>query len=595
MAKRRRRSPSEDDTPAVTGAEARNQLRFLLSYYRPYAGRMIVALIFMLPGSAISLLFPTLTGQLIDSVIKSNGVGDLYRVGGMFLVLLVVQAVVGYFVSVTMARTTERVIASLRSRLFSNIVSLPLSVLTARRVGELSSRLSSDLTQIQETFSFSFLQLLRQGVFLVGSIAIIVSKSLQLTIPILIGLPVIVGIALLIGRRIRALSTSTQDALARTSTIVEETLQSIQAVKSYVQERYETSRYDEALQENVRLAVKGARIRAIFVTFIIFTMFGGIAAVILYGANLVSTGSVTMGELLSFLMYAMFVGGALGSFAELFGQIQKSLGSSVRIRELMEAGTEQLGADAPDVNLSSVSLHDVAFAYPERADLSVINGISLDVPPGARVAFVGESGAGKSTTAALIQRLYEPTSGHITYDAHPSTELTLAQVRRNIGIVPQDIVLFGGTIADNIRYGRPDATHDDIVKAARDANALEFIERFPEGFDALVGERGIKLSGGQRQRIAIARALLKNPPILILDEATSSLDAESEHLIQQALERLMANRTTIIIAHRLSTVRTCDHIFVFDGGRVIEDGTHEELHAIDGGRYRRWCDLQFIS
>jgi len=595
MAKRRRRTSSEDDAPAVTGTEARNQLRFLLSYYRPYAGRMIVALIFMLPGSAISLLFPTLTGQLIDSVIKSNGVGDLYRVGGMFLVLLIVQAVVGYFVSVTMARTTERVIASLRSRLFSTIVSLPLSILTARRVGELSSRLSSDLTQIQETFSFSFLQLLRQGVFLIGSIAIIVSKSLQLTIPILIGLPVIVGIALLIGRRIRALSTSTQDALARTSTIVEETLQSIQAVKSYVQERYETSRYDEALQENVRLAVKGARIRAIFVTFIIFTMFGGIAAVILYGANLVSTGSVTMGELLSFLMYAMFVGGALGSFAELFGQIQKSLGSSVRIRELMEAGTEQLGADAPDVDLSSVSLHDVSFAYPERADLSVINGISLDVPEGARVAFVGESGAGKSTTAALIQRLYEPTSGHITYDTHPSTDLTLAQVRRNIGIVPQDIVLFGGTIADNIRYGRPDATHDDIVKAARDANALEFIERFPEGFDALVGERGIKLSGGQRQRIAIARALLKNPPILILDEATSSLDAESEHLIQQALERLMENRTTIIIAHRLSTVRTCDHIFVFDGGRVIEDGTHEELYAIDGGRYRRWCDLQFIS
>lgn len=595
MAKRRRRSSPEDDAPAVTGVQARNQLRFLLSYYRPYAGRMIVALIFMLPGSAISLLFPTLTGQLIDSVIKSNGVGDLYRVGGMFLVLLVVQAVVGYFVSVTMARTTERVIASLRSRLFSNIVSLPLSVLTARRVGELSSRLSSDLTQIQETFSFSFLQLLRQGVFLLGSIAIIVSKSLQLTIPILIGLPVIVGIALLIGRRIRALSTSTQDALARTSTIVEETLQSIQAVKSYVQEQYETSRYDEALQENVRLAVKGARIRAIFVTFIIFTMFGGIAAVILYGANLVSTGSVTMGELLSFLMYAMFVGGALGSFAELFGQIQKSLGSSVRIRELMEAGTERLGADAPDVNLSSVSLHDVSFAYPERADLSVINGISLDVPKGARVAFVGESGAGKSTTAALIQRLYEPMSGHITYDDHPSTELTLAQVRRNIGIVPQDIVLFGGTIADNIRYGRPDATQDDIVKAARDANALEFIERFPEGFDALVGERGIKLSGGQRQRIAIARALLKNPPILILDEATSSLDAESEHLIQQALERLMANRTTIIIAHRLSTVRTCDHIFVFDGGRVIEDGTHDELYAIEGGRYRRWCDLQFIS
>lgn len=591
MAKRRR--GADDDVPTLDAAGSRQQLRFLLQYYRPYAGRMILSVLVMLPSSAISLLFPRLTGDLVDSIISTSSSSQLGTVGLSFLGLLTVQAITGYVVSVTMSRTTERMIAALRTDLFDRIVRLPLHVLSARRVGELSSRLSSDLTQIQETFSFSLLQLMRQGVFLIGSVSIIVSTSLQLTIPILLGTPVIVGLAMVIARRIRRLSTATQDALARTSTIVEETLQSISAVKAYVQERYEIDRYHAALDENVRLAIKGARLRAMFVTFIVFTIFGGIAAVILYGANLVASGDVTMGELLSFLMYAMFVGGALGSFAELIGQIQRSLGSSVRLRELLETDPETVGEDAPDVRLTSVALQDVHFAYPERAETPVLDGVTLSIDSGQRVAFVGESGAGKSTTAALIQRLYHPTRGTIVYDGHPATALTLAQVRRNIGIVPQDIVLFGGTIAENIRYGRHDASMDDVIEAARAANALEFIERFPERFDAVVGERGIKLSGGQRQRIAIARALLKNPPILILDEATSSLDAETEHLIQEALERLMQHRTTIIIAHRLSTVRTCDRIYVFERGRIAESGSHSQLLEHDG-LYRRWCDLQFI-
>ncbi|MBK7185733.1 MAG: ATP-binding cassette domain-containing protein [Ignavibacteria bacterium] len=554
---------------------------------------MITALVFMIPSSGISLAFPALTGTIIDRIISSDAPSELLQTGGIFLGLLSLQAFVGYFVSVTMARTTERVIATLRGNLFHHIVKLPLSHLTTRRVGELSSRLSSDLTQIQETFSFSILQLLRQSVFLIGSITLILMTSVQLTIPILVGTPIVVGAAVLIGRRIRKLSTKTQDALARTSTIVDETLQSINAVKSYVQERYESGRYDEALHENVTLAISGARLRAIFVTFIIFTIFGGIAAVILYGAKLVASHEVSMGQLLSFLMYAMFVGGALGSFAELFGQIQKSLGASVRIRELFDEPIEDVGEDAPPITLSSIELRDVHFSYPERSEISVVTGISLAVENGQRVAFVGESGAGKSTTAALMQRLYEPTSGHILYDGRPASEFTLAQVRRNIGVVPQDIVLFGGSIEDNIRYGRPDATHEEVREAARGANALDFIEKFPEGFKTLVGERGIKLSGGQRQRVAIARALLKNPPILILDEATSSLDAESERLIQEALERLMSDRTTIIIAHRLSTVRTCDRIFVYAGGTIQKSGTHEELLA-HAGLYRRWCDLQFL-
>jgi len=270
-----------------------------------------------------------------------------------------------------------------------------------------------------------------------------------------------------------------------------------------------------------------------------------------------------------------------------------SLGASVRIQEIFDEKLENVGEDAPSVQLSSIELRDVHFSYPERSEIPVVNGISLRIRNGERVAFVGESGAGKSSTAALLQRLYEPTQGQIFYDDQPSSAFTLAQVRRNIGVVPQDIVLFGGTIEDNIRYGRPGATLEEVREAALGANALDFIDRFPDGFQTTVGERGIKLSGGQRQRVAIARALIKNPPILILDEATSSLDAESEHLIQQALEHLMLKRTTIIIAHRLSTVRTCNQIFVFADGRINESGTHEELLA-HGGQYRRWCDLQFL-
>lgn len=573
--------------------QKKQSFAFLLSHYKPHSLKMVLALVFMIPSSGISLVFPAMTGTIIDQILTTNDPSSLYQTGGLFLGLLTVQALLGYIVSITMSRTTEQVIASLRSNLFQHIVKLPLATLSKHRIGELSSRISSDLTQIQETFSFSLLQLIRQSIFLIGSIILILTRSVQLTIPILVGMPLIVAAAVLIGRRLRALSTKTQDALAQTSTIVEETLQSLASVKSYVQEQHEIGRYRAALSENVALAIKGARLRALFVTFIIFTIFGGIAAVILYGARLVQAGEVSMGELLSFLMYAMFVGGALGSFAELFGQIQKSLGAAVRIQELMEEEREHVGEDAQSVSIRGIELRSVSFAYPDRQDRLAVEDLSLTITPGQRIAFIGESGSGKSTTASLIQRLYEPSNGSLLYDGKPANDYSLAQIRRNIGVVPQDIVLFGGTIEENIRYGRPDATIEEVRLAAKGANALDFIQEFPDGFSTLVGERGMKLSGGQRQRVAIARALLKNPPILLLDEATSSLDAESEHLIQDALERLMENRTSVIIAHRLSTVRTCDVIHVFAHGRIIESGSHETLLQKDGV-YRRWCDLQFI-
>lgn len=566
---------------------------FLIRYYRPYAGRVIAALAFMLPSTGISLAFPRLTGTIIDGIISSNTTDRVVETGGLFLGLLLGQALVGYVVSVTLARTTEKVMGRIRVDLFRSIITQPLSGVLARRVGELSSRISSDMTQVQETFSFSLLQLLRQSILLVGSIILIVTTSLELTLPILLGIPVIVAAAVLLGRAIRALSVKTQDALARSATIVDEVLQSISSVKSYVQEEHELRRYAEAISENVALAVRGARLRAAFVTFIIFVIFGGIAAVILYGAGLVAQGDITMGQLLSFLMYAMFVGGALGSFAELFGSLQKSLGAATRFFELMQQPSEELGTDTGK-RVHSVSLTNVRFAYPERPTVNVVDGVDLTVEAGSRVAFVGMSGAGKSTTAALIQRLYEPTSGVISYDGIPSTDISLRDVRESIGVVPQDIVLIGGTIEENIRYGQVAATTDMLIESARRAQAWEFIERFPEGLSTIVGERGVKLSGGQRQRIAIARALLKNPPILILDEATSSLDAESEHLIKTALDALMSERTTIIIAHRLSTVRECDRIAVFNAGTIEHIGTHTALLDVSP-RYRHWCDLQFID
>ncbi len=544
----------------------------------------------MIPSAGISLLFPRLTGTLIDDIVGRAAAGHIWTVGAMFLGLLVLQALSGYVVSITLARTTERVISTLRLDVFSHVVRLPMSYLTMQRVGELSSRIASDLSQIQETFTFSILQFIRQGVFLVGSLAIILTTSIQLTVPIIVGTPLIVGVAVLLGRKIRKLSTATQEALATSATIVEETLQSIASVKSFVREGYEVDRYKQALDANVRLAIRTAQVRAGFVTFIVFVMFGGIAAVIMYGAGQVAAGAISIGELLSFLMYAMFVGGALGSFAEVYGQIQKSLGAAVRVRELLDEPAEEIEHSGA-VDVSSLELRDVHFVYPGREDVEVLKGISLTVKPGQRVAFVGESGSGKSTTAAIIQRLYEPTSGVVLYDGLEAQMYSKFAIRCTVGIVPQDIVLFGGSIADNIRYGSLGASHDDVRRAAEAANALAFIEAFPDGFDTLVGERGIRLSGGQRQRVAIARAVLKNPPILVLDEATSSLDPESERLIGEALERLMSTRTTIIIAHRLSTVTTCDVIYVFADGRIVEQGTHAELYAMPHGRYRRWCTM----
>jgi ABC-type multidrug transport system fused ATPase/permease subunit len=602
MAKRRSSSP--DDAPKLTREQSREQARFLLGFLRPHKWKIIFALAILIVSSAVSLIFPALIGKLIDVVLNEESVPyPLSAIAGALLVALVAQSVTRYYTSVTLATISENTLANLRSTLFERIIRLPMAFFDERRVGELASRMSSDLALIQETFTFTFLELLRQTVFFIGSVILISSKSLRLTGMILLVLPFLVGVALGFARSIRKYSREAQDALADSAAIVEETLQAIAGVKSFTNEQYEAGRYVATVRRGVGLALKGAKIRSAFVSFIIFALFAGIAGVIWYGGSLVRAGEMTMGDLTSFIIYTTFVGGALGSFAELFGQIQRALGASVRVRELLLETPERSEAPQNDASnkentsparrFQSVEFENVVFRYPGRKDIAALAGVSFRIAAGERVAFVGESGAGKSTTAALIQRFYDVDAGVIRFDGVPVSNISLYEARQSVGIVPQDIVLFGGTIAENIRYGNLQASDDEVWEAARLANATEFIEQFPEKLHTLVGERGVKLSGGQRQRVAIARAILKNPPILILDEATSSLDSQTESLIQEAMERLMRGRTTIVIAHRLSTIRRCDAIFVFSKGRIVEFGSHDELLANEKSLYAKLCVLQF--
>ena len=590
-----------EETKKIPRGEAGTQLRFLLQFYKPHAVKGVFALVTMLLTASIGLIFPAMIGTMLDGFIHPESSHSLFGFApspGLLaiglLILIAVQSTIRFFASMTIARITETSLAELRTKAFNHIIRLPMHFFAERRVGELSSRLSSDLSQIQETFAFTILELLRQTIFLIGGIGFILTAGLSLALPVLLALPILVLIAVLFGRFIRKQSVKTQDALATSATIIEETLQAIASVKSFTNEAYEKERYQGALKHVIGLAIRTARLRSAFVSFILFTFFGGIAGVIWYGGSLVQQGNITIGDFATFLIYAMFVGGAMGSFAELLGQIQKALGASVRLKEILDTTTEdmiEVHDRAMFRPLQSVQLRNVSFSYPSRTDIPALQTINLDISAGQRIAFVGESGAGKSTTASLIQQFYQPIEGMILYDNIPASELGLACIRSSIGIVPQDIVLFGGTIAENIRYGNINATMQEIEHAAELANAKEFIERFPERYETIVGERGITLSGGQRQRIAIARAILKNPPILILDEATSSLDSSSEFLISEALERLMASRTTIIIAHRLSTIKDCDAIAVFSKGTIIEYGTHDELLSKQGV-YAHLCALQ---
>jgi len=579
-------------------------------YVLPYRRRFFLGLGFLGVGSGFGLLFPLLSGYLIDAALRPGGatvpavgVLTLNQVAAALAVSISLQATAAFVTTLSFNTVGQKALADLRRETYTRLIGLPMAFFAQRRVGELASRISTDIAQVESALVDALPQLCRQSIFLFGGIALIAFTSGKLTLVMLSTLPLLIAAAVIFGRRLRGLSRDTQDRLAETSTIVEETLQAIASVKAFANERFELGRYQKVNTSVLAAALRTARWRAGFVAFFITSLFGGIVIVLWYGAHLLQTHQITEGELTRFVLYTTFIAGAMGQAAELFSQLQKTVGATQRVRELLRESTEL------DVTSSSlpkeestvarprlrgaVALEAVRFRYPSRSEVLVLNDVTLSAAPGQVVALVGPSGAGKSTLTALLLRFYAPEKGRIVIDGRDAQEYPLDWLRGQMALVPQDVLLFGGTIAENIAYGRPGASEAEIQQAARQANADDFIRGFPEGYATVVGDRGIKLSGGQRQRVAIARAILKDPAILILDEATSSLDSESERLVQEALDSLMRGRTTFVVAHRLSTIRRADQIAVIDAGRVVELGTHEELSAIPDGLYRRLSALQF--
>ena len=586
-------------------AAPRADIREILAWGRPWRRTFCLAVVAQVVSMMFGLLFPWLMGHLVDAALPSikipsgNWRPDIDTVAYVLLATLAVQAALTFFYSLAFQTAGQRTVAELRKRLYGILVTLPMKFFGERRVGELTSRLGNDMAVVEDFFCGALPQAIRQGMLLLGGLVAIFLTSPRLAGLMLLSFPVFVGLAVLFGRSVRKMSHVAQERLAESATVVEETLQGIASVKAFGNEDFERRRHSGATDAFVSAALRGARYRSALIAFIILGIFGAIVLVLWRGAHLMQSGDMTHGELTKFTLYMLFIGGGVSSIAEVVSAVQKAVGASQRVRELVaESGEARLqgGAEnSPALPAGGVAvrMEDVHFRYPARADLPVLRGVTLEARPGERVALVGASGAGKSTIVSLLLRFYDPDSGRVLIDGRDAREFDLAALRGAMAIVPQEVLLFGGTIRDNIAYGLPGATEDQIRDAAHRAHCDEFIARFPEGFAALVGDRGVKLSGGQRQRVAIARAFIRNPRILLLDEATSSLDSASEQLIQDALETLLAGRTAFIIAHRLATVRKCDRICVLDAGRVVESGTHEELIQRPGGAYRRLAELQF--
>ena len=576
----------------LTLTELKKGLR-IFKFVKPYRGIFSLGMIFLVLSSSAALTFPYFTGELFSiEVIQTPG--KINQIGMYLALILICQAVFSYFRIWLFSIVTEKVSADIRYTVYDKLISLPINFYDKNRTGELSSRLTSDVSQIQDTLSSTLAEFFRQIATLVVGITIISFISPKLTIFMLLTFPVLVLSALIFGKFIRTLSKQKQDELAKANIVVEETLQAVRIVKSFTNQLFELGRYKKALDTSVKTALKAARYRSAFVSFIIAAIFGGIVLVIWYGSTLVSQGLLKVSDLTKFVLYTGFIGGAVGGLGDLYSQLQKTIGSSERLLEILDEHSEpDKSIDSPQVRfLGDIQFKDVFFSYPSRPDVEVLKGINFEVMAGKKVAIVGQSGSGKTTITQLLLNFYPPNQGSITIDNKAINDYPLFNLRQNIGIVPQDTVLFGGTIEENIRYGRPDASLDEIKTASVKANAMEFINSFPDGFSTIVGERGVQLSGGQRQRISIARAILKNPSILILDEATSALDAESEHQVQEALNELMNNRTSIIIAHRLSTIKNADTIIVMQNGVIVESGTHEELLEKLEGNYAHLIKMQ---
>ncbi|PSR12748.1 MAG: multidrug ABC transporter ATP-binding protein [Bacteroidetes bacterium] len=571
----------------------------IFRYVLPFKWPFILGMLSLAIGSLLFLAIMYIPGELLN--VLSGDTSSNITVNQLFLVVLAFlgfQSFLSFWRVKLFAIVSEKSMALLRSDLYTRLIGLPIQFFEQRRVGELTSRLTNDIAQVQNVVSITLAEFIRQIIVLIGGIGIIVFTMPRLALTMLLTFPVVVIGAMFFGRYIRKLMKARQDKLAETNVVVEETMQSIQTVKAYTNEWFEVSRYSEKLQEAVQIALKAAGMRGLFAAFIIFVMFGALFFIMWRAALMVQSGVLESGDLVHFVVYTGTIGASIAGLGSFYAEIVSSIGATERIFDILEETPEIEAVAASSTEAAfhfkgAITYQNIQFSYPTRPDIEVLKGIDLHIAPGTKVALVGSSGSGKTTMVALLQRFYDYSEGQITIDGKDIREYPLTAYRRNLAIVPQEVLLFGGTIGENIRYGKPNANDEELIEAAKQANAWDFISSFPEGLDTIVGERGVKLSGGQRQRVAIARAILKDPAILLLDEATSSLDAESERVVQEALNNLMEGRTSIIIAHRLSTIREVDCIYVIDNGRIVEQGTHDELSQREDGIYNNLAKLQF--
>ncbi|MBI3511568.1 MAG: ATP-binding cassette domain-containing protein [Bacteroidetes bacterium] len=592
----RSQNGSKDELPKVkiSGKTLRRFFR-LFGYMTGHRWKFALGMLFLALTSSVALIFPRLTGNLVQA--STISIEAINRNGYYLLLLFICQAFFSFMRVMLFTNVTEHMLANLRKTIYSHLVRMPMAFFSQKRVGELVSRTTGDIAQIGDTFTFVLAEFLRQFIIIIGGTISLIVISPKLAMWMVGTLALIAVVAVFFGRQVRKFSRRAQDQVAVSTTILDETMMAIASVKSYVNEFYEIARYGKSTEAIRDINIRAGIFRAGFISFIIFCIFGSIVFLVWKALQFQHAGEITPGQLTTILIFAVFIGASIGGIAEQYSQVQKAVGATERVLDIVEEEPEKINQRTGQAKRldGKVEFNSVRFSYPSRKDVEVLQKISFEAKPGQTIAIVGPSGSGKSTIAQLLLRFYDPENGIISFDGKDARDFDLAELRENMAIVPQDVLLFGGSIRENIAYGKPNASQSEIEEAARKANALEFIDGFPEKFGTVVGDRGIQLSGGQRQRIAIARAVLKDPSILILDEATSSLDSESERVVQEALDKLMVGRTSFVIAHRLSTIRNADKIIVIEKGRVVEAGTHDELMQIENGLYRSLSRLQFAS
>lgn len=592
--------------------ESYQKAKKIFKYIKPYSLSFAIGWIFLVLSSSAGLFFPYLLGQLLGGsdvsndatpIMNSNtnwveqiNLSNINTVALMLLILFVLQSIFSYFRIVIFTKVTENTLRDIRQEAFYKLIHMPLDFFNRNKVGELTSRLSADISLIQDTLRTTIAEFFRQIIIVLGSIIFITIVSWRLALIMIASVPIMAIIAVFFGRFIRKLSKAAQNSAAESNSIIEENLMGITNVKTYTNEQNVYNRYKKTVDEIRSLNIKSGNWRGVFVSFIFIGLFGAVIFIIWQGLHMTMgpNPSLAKGDFFSFVMFTVFMGASVGSLPDLYASIQKAVGATENLMELINEKTENeihKGIEKPNIK-GNIKFHDVDFTYPQRPDIKILTALNLNVQSGEKIALVGASGAGKTTIGALIQSFYLPSSGSILFDDISADEIDLEHLRSAIALVPQEVILFGGSIKENIAFGKEDATQEEIIDAAKKANAWSFIEKFPDQLETQVGDRGIQLSGGQKQRIAIARAILKNPKILILDEATSALDAESEKLVQDALDVLMEGRTSIIIAHRLSTIKKADKILVINEGKIIESGTHNELIQKENGAYAKLSNLQ---